>query len=69
MFLPYHVGDECIAKLGDKWYPAKVLSVNIVKSDPSQNRYYVHYPHVSLDFSSTLIATHRSIEEWILGSV
>ncbi|KAK8807310.1 hypothetical protein WA158_004069 [Blastocystis sp. Blastoise] len=43
----FKAGDECIAKLGDKWYPAKVLAVNLVKTDPTQNKYYIHYPHVN----------------------
>ena len=43
----HFIGDEVRARLGDKYFPAKIIEVNINKSDPLKNRYYVHFGHVS----------------------
>ena len=40
------LGDDVRARLGDKFFPAKVLEVETNAADPFQNRYYIHFGHV-----------------------
>lgn len=41
-------GDEVRARMGDKYFPAKILEIETSPTDPFQNRYYIHFGHVIL---------------------
>ena len=55
------VGDEVRARLGDKYFPATILEVDINPTDRYQNRYYIHFGHVRIFRSLQLfeLFTHR----------
>ena len=40
------IGDEVRARLGDKYFPAKIIEMQANKTDPLKNSYYVHFGHV-----------------------
>lgn len=52
----YKINDDVKAKLGDKYYPAKIISISVNKADPSHTKYYVHFGHVN-----------RRMDTWLYG--
>lgn len=42
----YLIGDEVRARLGDKYFPAKIIEIQQNKLDPLKNKYYIHFGHV-----------------------
>lgn len=34
------------ARLGDKYFPAKIIEMQVNKTDPLKNNYYIHFGHV-----------------------
>ncbi|KAK8820074.1 hypothetical protein WA538_002171 [Blastocystis sp. DL] len=43
----YTIGDEVRARLGDKYFPAKIIEMQVNKTDPLKNNYYIHFGHVN----------------------
>ena len=43
----YNIGDEVRARLGDKYFPAKIIEMQVNKTDPLKNNYYIHFGHVN----------------------
>lgn len=39
------------ARLGDKYFPAKIIEMQENKLDPLKNKYYIHFGHVCVELS------------------
>lgn len=52
----YNLGDEVRARLGDKYFPAKIIEIQQNKLDPLKNKYYIHFGHVNRRMDSWMTA-------------